>query len=529
MKLKQLLLILVLLSAYTVLISKPIRLTIGDLGRHLKNGEIIVKSLSIPKTNLFTFTNGEFPFINHHWGSGVIFYIIDKVLGLSGLHIFLIFLSLITFLFFFDIASRYANFYLALWLSILVLPLLASRPELRPEIFSNFFSGIFFWILINYKHRKISAKYLIFLPLIQLVWVNLHIYFFLGLVIIAAFALEEFIQILLKRGAVSENFKNLSLVLISALVTSSINPSGISGAIYPLRIFNNYGYTVEENIAAFAMDDITAFIPNAYFYPTVLLFLISSIFVWMQFRKIKKSVPIALFIIGFVIMTLGLAAIRNFALFGYFALAIIPINIWGIMSSQPRKMQIRRWLLLALGFTAAVMVVFYVSSVPKILSNFQFNIVLEKSEEKPGEFFVKNKIQGPIFNDFNIGGYLVYYLYPKYQLFIDNRPEAAPASFFKNVYIPILEDDQKWQTALDKYQFNAIFFYRLSRSKPTLQFLLRRMEDPKWAVVFVDNHTIIFLRNNDINKGIIEKNRIQKDITLIYASSIKEGSHETIF
>lgn len=527
---QKILLLLLILLVYVILIAKPIRLTTGDLGRHLKNGELIATTLSIPRTNLFTYTNGDYPFINHHWGSGVIFYLIHHVIGFRGLHIFLILLSLVTFLIFFNIAWKYSNFYLALWLSLLSLPLLASRPDLRPEIFSNFFSGIFFWILFNYQQGKISAKYLILLPIIQPLWVNLHIYFFLGLIIIAAFTLEAFIRIIEKSKATLISFRNLFLVLISSFMSLLANPFGVSGATYPLKIFSNYGFKVGENISALAPQNVTGFIPNAYFIPGVIILLLGGIFTYIHSIKFRKPTPLALLIISFAVAGLGAIAIRNFALFGYFALAIIAINIRTfrtLMSLKLKKVQIKGWILLSSKFLTVVLVTYYM--VFALRGKIQFNIDLERDEEKPGEFFIENKIQGPIFNDFDIGGYLIYYLYPKYQLFIDNRPEAVPAAFFKDTYIPILEDNKKWQTALNKYNFNAIFFYRLNRSEPVIKFLITRINDPEWVVVFVDNHTIIFLKENDLNRKTIEKYQISKDVTLIYASSIRESSHETVF
>lgn len=519
-------LLLVILLIYTILIINPIRLTIGDLGRHLKNGELIMNNLSVPRTNLFTYTNGDYPFINHHWGSGVIFYLINKAIRLSGLHISFILLNLVTFLIFFNIACKYSNFYLAVWLSILILPLLASRPDIRPEIFSNFFSGVFFWILINYQRGKIKAKYLICLPLISFVWVNLHIYFFIGLTIITAFCLEAFIRLFEKKVKFS-SIKNLLLVLITSFVASLVNPFGIAGALYPLKIFSNYGYEVGENTSALTWQNVTSLTPDIYFLSAMIVFLLSSVVVCIQSIKFRKPIPVALLTIGSVVTSLSLMSVRNFAIFGYFMLAIIAINVWTLISYQSKKTPLKGWVLPSLGFVTIVLVVYYVffGLKGKIL----FNIGLKTEEEKSAEFFIENRIKGPIFNDFDIGGYLVYYLYPKYQLFIDNRPEAVPASFFRDIYIPVLENDKKWQEASEKYHFNAIFFYRLDRTEPAIKFLLNRIKDPEWAVVFVDNYTIIFLRENDVNKEIIKKYKIPKDATLIYGSLIKSVTHEAIF
>src|SRR3990167_1168354 len=66
----------------------------NDIGRHLKLGEIIWQSNSVPQTNFFSYTVPEFPFINHHWLSEVMMYGIFSLGGLKLLIIAKIFLVL---------------------------------------------------------------------------------------------------------------------------------------------------------------------------------------------------------------------------------------------------------------------------------------------------------------------------------------------------------------------------------------------------------------------------------------------------
>src|SRR5688572_12047143 len=56
-----------------------------DLGRHIKLGEIILETGSIPKTNLFSYTHPDFLFINHHWLFEVGAYLGDETIGVGGL------------------------------------------------------------------------------------------------------------------------------------------------------------------------------------------------------------------------------------------------------------------------------------------------------------------------------------------------------------------------------------------------------------------------------------------------------------
>src|SRR3989344_2451426 len=75
-----------------------------DIGRHLKVGEIIWQTKSVPITNSFSFTEPDFPFTNHHWLSEVIFYGVFNLSGFTGLIWLKIFLVLATFLLLFFLA-----------------------------------------------------------------------------------------------------------------------------------------------------------------------------------------------------------------------------------------------------------------------------------------------------------------------------------------------------------------------------------------------------------------------------------------
>ena len=68
-----------LLSVYGFYLAHQIDLTVGDLGRHLKNGQLFIENGLIPKINLYSYAYPDYPFINHHWGSGVLFYWIQRL------------------------------------------------------------------------------------------------------------------------------------------------------------------------------------------------------------------------------------------------------------------------------------------------------------------------------------------------------------------------------------------------------------------------------------------------------------------
>src|SRR3990170_8048219 len=175
-----------------------------DLGRHFLLGEIFLKTLNVPQINLFSYTYPDFPFINLHWLSEVIFYLVFKAVGFNGLLVFSTFIVLLAFFIVFY-KSYKDNLVPITITSLLYLGVLFERTEIRPEIFSFLFLSLFVFIL--YKNREKPTKLIFILPFIELLWVNMHIYFAIGLSVISLFLIES---IILKRKEIASFFSKKS-------------------------------------------------------------------------------------------------------------------------------------------------------------------------------------------------------------------------------------------------------------------------------------------------------------------------------
>ena len=82
-----------------------------DIGRHLKVGEIIWQTKEVPKTNLFSFTEPDFPFINHHWLSEVMFFGVFGLAGFTGLILVKTVLVLLAFWLLFSTIKNQTKFW----------------------------------------------------------------------------------------------------------------------------------------------------------------------------------------------------------------------------------------------------------------------------------------------------------------------------------------------------------------------------------------------------------------------------------
>ncbi len=490
-KLWKILIFIFLLAWLSFLLAQKIDLTTADLGRHLANGKWVVENHfdlfeknSPVHENFYSYTNLDFPVPNHHWGSGVVFFFIYKLAGFSGLSIFYILLGAAAFAIFFYIAKRESNFTIAALLSLLLLPLIAERREVRPEIFSYFFAALFLLLLWKYARQEISWRWLFVLPLLMIFWVNLHVYFFLGIFLVGAFFLDNLIG-----RRVVESWETGTILVFTALAALA-NPFEWKGIAYPLEIFRNYGYTIVENKSVSFVENYGIVNPNFFLIKAVLVALILG-FVLLFFTNRKKiSIPYSLLALFFG--ALGWLAIRNFTLLGLFTLPVLAFNFENVFTpSRAHNSPVKE---------NGIAIAYICLAAIAVFSNFQFisahsagrGIGLAKGNLAAAEFLKSEKIAGPIFNNYDIGGYLIWSLPANEKVFADNRPEAYPDSFFGQVYKPMQENPDVFKKIDERYNFNAIVFSRNDITPWGMNFLKMIKENPDWTKVFEDNYAVIY-------------------------------------
>ncbi len=499
-------LILILLLFLFFLLCQKIDLTTTDLGRHIKNGQMILKGgFNVLKTNFYSYSNTDFSFLNHHWLSGVIFYLFYKLAGFSAVHLLILIILLVTFLLFFRTAEKTAGTAISSFIALAIIPLMAYRHGVRPEAFSYFLAALFFFLLNKFSRNEISFKKLLFIPLIQIIWINLHIYAFLGPLIVLAFLIEK----LLKKQ--KETTKKLGVLLLLCLLACLISPFGLKALLYPLNIFKNYGYRLLENQSVFFLENLKIKNPVFTLFKITLALLLIS-FLYLIFKK-RRQIPFTEIILAGGISLAGLMAVRNLSLFGFFALPILAKNIAIILPKvkTPLNEKSTDFKIGLLTFALLIIILSFVLYSPDLKSNSFWGIGLSPGSNGSIEFFKENNLSGPIFNNYDIGSYLVFHLYPQEKVFIDNRPEAYPAEFLQNVYIAMQQESNLWQEKDRQYGFNTIFFNYHDATPWSQNFLIERLKDKDWAPVFVDDYAIIFLKRNVLNKEIIEKFEIAED------------------
>ena len=218
-----------------------------DLGRHITNGRVFLEgNTHILFQNVYSYTHTEYPFLNHHWLTGVVYAILDRQWGLPSLYLLNSVLLLCSYLFTMLHVRTKSDRILTLLFSIPIFMLFSYRPTIRPEVFGYFFLAYmtFRWSLVR-KEQYWSWTESIFYSILMILWVNLHISFILGVFVLSMMMIDH-------RENLRNNKSHLLRFLLPMMVTI-LNPSTLLGMIYPLKMFFNYGYPIAENMTPFFM------------------------------------------------------------------------------------------------------------------------------------------------------------------------------------------------------------------------------------------------------------------------------------
>ncbi len=463
----------------------PISAITQDLGRHLLTGQIILQTHSVPKVNLFSYTYPDFPFINHHWFSEVIFYLTNQLVGFNGLLVLTILTVTAAFAFVFFFSLKKGNIFAITIISILYLRVLFERTDVRPEIFSFLFLSLF--LVILYRYREQYTRLIFVLPFLELVWVNTHIYFPIGIAVIGLFLIE---RITMHRKNIFSKYTSI-LVFVFALSSAItlLNPNGFQGALYPLQVFKNYGYTIEENQTVF-------FLWNYFGGKTsILYFFISVAALFLTLLLTFKKTRHIDWLLALFFTALATNAERNFPLF-VFGTFVPFANALSTIAAKARPWP--RSDLLKNG-VALFLIVLILWQITQVASLRPLGFGIESGAKAGVDFFLQSNLKGPIFNNFDIGSYLEYRLYPKEKVFIDGRPEAYPSSFIQNAYIPMQIDKSIFEEMAKKYHLNTIFFSYTDQTPWAITFLKQIVQDKTWTMAYLDDYVVIFVKNNNKN------------------------------
>ena len=231
---------IILLVAMTGGILAPRLLGDASIGWHIRNGELMLRTHSITRTDPFSVTMNGQTWYAWEWLYDIVIAGVHHWMGLNGVVLFTAVIIAATFAVTLRLSLRRgAN--LPLTVVMLALSLGAAMIHLlaRPHVVSWLLTVVWFQLLDGSEEGSKSTvdgtgRRLWWLPALMLLWANLHAGFVVGFVLLGLYLVSNAIRYLRSRRQGHEQeremrrrrLRQLGMVTLASFVASLINPYG---------------------------------------------------------------------------------------------------------------------------------------------------------------------------------------------------------------------------------------------------------------------------------------------------------------
>ena len=451
---------------------------------HLQSGRWIVEHRAVPGSDPFSHTRFGQPWIDHGWLAQAILYLVYAGAGYGGLVLALA--ALVTAAFFFSwLQCPQGDCWLRAFVFVVAAVASGIIWAVRPQMVSFVLAAIVAYLLYLYKQGATRAIW--WLPLVVLVWVNIHGGFAIAFILIAAYLFGEVGNQIGRLGTENTDVArplgwrgigHLLLVTVVCILVLPLNPNGFQMWAYPFR---TVGIDVlQDFIVEWQSPNFHAF----YLHPFIWLLLAALTAFGLAGRRADFTdlTLVALF------AYLSLLAVRNIPLFALVTAPIIvrygtlALRQWrGTREIKQTSFVALNWLLLLLVLGAALAYVMQTAQAAEEEAaqpeGLPAGAVAYLQEEQP---------PGPIYNDYNWGGYLIWRL-PRYPVFVDGRTDLYDDAFLRQ-YLSIYTAEEGWERKLREQGINLVL---IAAQSP----LARALDaQPGWHLAYEDSVAVVYTR-----------------------------------
>ena len=510
------LLFVVLLALFVFTVLQQRLLIDAGTGWHLRNGQHITITDSLPRSDPFSYTMAGKAWYAWEWLYDLMAWLIFARLGLNGLVLVSALMIAFTFALLFRIALReshnlpvtllfvllsiggsmihvLARPHLVTWLLTLIYFVVLERSESHPHITeAKLFSG--------------SRRRLLWLPFLMLLWVNLHGGFVIGLMLITLFFIGALWTTISSHDARHRVHgityaKSLAVTLLLSGIASFINPYGATLYVHLNEYLSN----------KFFMDHIDEFLSPSFHGVAQKCFeglvLLSVVSIAISRRKLRLS---HLLVVLFAIHA-ALFAARNIPISSILLTLVIAPLLSHAISTAARSEEVShgvssflhrcegfagrmaemdlnlRGHLLPVALTLFAVVICANGGWLSTRRVMDAHFDPKRFPVGATEFIARQGIHDHVFNPDAWGGYLIYRLYPDYRVYVDDRHDLYGETFLKE-YLKVMDVELGWKEVLDERKIDWVLIPPKIALSNTLK------ESPGWKVAYDDGVAILFQR-----------------------------------
>jgi len=472
-----------------------------DFWWHLKMGEVIATTHSIPSVDTFSFTADGHSFVLQNWLGELIYYWTYATGGFPLLVFLGMALTVCGFLLVYHLClQRAGNVRVAAFVGFLAA--LGNYGFLRPQTYSFLLFAAFYWVLLEYRDRGRDRLWT--LPVLMALWVNLHGAFVLGLGLTGLFLLCEAGRRFVNPGRhdalTIAGLQKLGFVLFVCVLVTVLNPEGYKLYDYVRTVVLDPGS--QQLVAEWRPPRINDFLGFLLFYCPFLL----AIFTFTRSRVRPDFTELTLFL---TFAVFGLTAIRNAAWFSTVTypmlarylpfvdlkplLSLRRLPVVGRMFEKKDQPEKDSPLFAALnGLVLAAAIVALVVQSPWLRPRFTgTSLLAEQTPVAAADFIAQRGLTGRLFHPQEFGDYLLWRLWPQQKTFVDGRVHLFSLDFLKE-YEQAIESPLSGDF-LDRWKIQYVLLHK--QPQDTEHGAIRSMDaSPAWVKMHEDDLSVLYGR-----------------------------------
>ena len=471
-----------------------------DFWWHIKIGDWIRNQGAIPDTGIYSATQAATPYTYLSWSSDVVLSWLFQAGGLALVHSTRTLLILLTYSLFTWHTWQRTHNGRAVAIALLLASVVSYVQWLNsgPVLFVLPLCMLSSLILDQVSRERWNLRTLTIIPLLQILWTNLHPSFLLGPIFVAAYAFGASID---RRrdhleAPIYGTMRALWLTAAATSIAMLLNPH-VFGAI-TATVSHTFTLLFQQIIGAWSTPFIQLDQQIAqHFALTLIVGILFIVVMWDKLRAVDLM-------IAATVTLLALMSIRHLIWFG---LLVPPITVDAII--RRGRLRITKTtreatpIALSLALTVGLLTIGLQAPwrglfpLPEQLATRneplkRADLISDTTPIGAAEYLITQTPATSIFHDHMYGSYLMWRSGETTPVFLDPRAPLYPQQQWRD--FRCIAQAQNWQELLATYKITTVLVNKLEQ--PGLAIALRQA--PGWTEVYADSYSMIFEQTSQV-------------------------------
>jgi hypothetical protein len=477
-----------------------------DIGWHIRTGEQILATRTLPHTDSFSSTMQGQPWFAWEWLYDAVLGVLFRAAGLNGVVWLCATLVAATFLLLLgQLIKRGTGLILSIVLMLLAEAAAMIHLFARPHIVSWLFALLWFSALERWESRpgNVPRRMAWFFPASMILWVNLHGEWIFGLAMLGIYTLAALVEWANEKDPfaairAAQRFRKMIWTWVGSAAATLVNPYGWRLHAHIYRYLGDR--YLMNRIEEFRSPNFHGWAERCF----VVIFLLTIVALAIQ----RERISLSRFLVVLVAVYTGLFSSRNLPVSSMLLVLIVGPGLWEAFCSLAnlggwawmrrrvsslaafsnrmgsQELQLRGHLWPVVSVMAALAICMqggWLGSRHLIDAGFSPKAVPVAATD----FLERENGTEPVFSPDSWGGYLIYRLYPRRQVVVDDRHDLYGSDRVRQILV-LMQAEPGWRNVLHDWQIHTVV---LPSGSTLANLLLELPQD--WQITYEDRVAVI--------------------------------------